>query len=874
MNWFKQLFSRRRLFNDLSEEIQAHLEEKIEELVASGMPRKEATAAARREFGNVTLVEERSREVWQWPSIESFLSDVRFATRTLLKNPGFTIVVVLTFAFSIAANAVNFSLADAMFLRPLPFVPQDRLLVQIHELHSGGYRAPVAPANFLDFQRQSHSFDSMEAYSFIEVNLSGDKAAERLEGARISYGLLRMLGGVPLLGREFVAEENQLPHAAMLSHALWLRRFGGDPRIVGQTIRLDGRPALVVGVMPKSFDFPTGAELWLPLTLDANQWNDRHKVRLSVVAMLKPSVSISEAQTELSGIAAHIEQAYPGRDKLIGARVEDIRNVINGNLTPMFISVMTGAVAFLLLIACVNVAGMQLSRAATRQREVALRTALGASRWRVARQLLTESILLSLLGGIAGLLLARWGILLTASSMPAETARQIAGWDHLRLDLRALAFTMLVATLAGIISGLVPAFGSSKPNLDSALKTGLASVSGHRDGQRLRSLLVATEIALALTLVIGAGLEVKGFRKMLVAVERSAPRSLLTLRVSLPESRYDNAQKRTAYFTQALQKLSALPGVAGAALFTTPPFSNNRTHWEPFATMGQATPPQGQVAVVQSISPVFFSLLKIPLRNGRGFMPSDSREALPVAIVSEKFARTYWPGKDPLGNHLRIGKPEAPGPWLTVIGIADDVEYDWTDNTPEPAIYIPYLQASPAESILAIRTSVDPLGSVPAIRRELASLDPDLPVVDVSTLERSTLAAVAGPLLLGGMMGALGLVALILAAVGVYGVMSFNVAQRTQEIGIRMSLGAERRDVLRLLIGRAAWITLLGVALGLAATLLMSPLLSSFFYGVSPTDPGTYIAVALFLLAVALLASYIPARRAMRVDPMVALRYE
>jgi putative ABC transport system permease protein len=492
----------------------------------------------------------------------------------------------------------------------------------------------------------------------------------------------------------------------------------------------------------------------------------------------------------------------------------------------------------------------------------------------VARQLLTESILLSLLGGIAGLLLARWGILLVASSMPAETARQIAGWDHLRLDVRALVFTMLVATFAGTISGLVPAFGGSKPDLNRALKTGLASVSGHRDSQRLRSLLVATEIALALTLVIGAGLEVKGFRKMLVAAEGFGPRSLLTLRVNLPESRYDSAQKRTAYFVQALQKLSALPGVSGAALFTTPPYSNNRTLWEPFATEGQAEPPQRQAAVVQSVSPVFFSLLKIPLQNGRRFSPSDDREALPVAIVSEKFAHTYWPGKDPLGIHLRIGTPEAAGPWLTVIGIVGDVEYDWTDNTPEPTIYIPYLQAPRAESVLAIRTSLDGLSSIPAIRRELASLDPDLPAFDVSTLERLLLAMIAGPLLLGGMMGALGLVALILAAVGVYGVMSFNVAQRTQEIGIRMSLGAERRDVLRLVIRRSAWITLAGVVAGLVGTLLLSPLLSSFFYGVSPTDPGTYVTVALFLLAVALLASYIPARRATRVDPMVALRYE
>jgi putative ABC transport system permease protein len=874
MKWFTQLFSRRRLYGELSEEIQEHLYEKIEEFVASGMSRKDAAAAARREFGNVTLIEEDSRTVWRWPSVEGLLSDIRYALRQLRKNPGFTGVIVLTFALCIGVNTVNFSLADAIFLRPLRFVPHSDRMVRVAGVHSDGFHFLMAPANFADFQSQSRSFESLEAYIDASRNLGGDSAPERLDAAKVTSGFFRMLGATPLFGREFLPGDYQAGRpAAMLSYNLW-QRLGGDSKIVGQPIRLEGQPTIVVGVMPKSFDFPAATQIWLPLVLEPSDLNDRLTRRLSVAGILKEGVSLRQAQADVSGIAARIGQSYPGPEKLVGADVTAIRDVINGNLTPIFISTMIGAMGFLLLLGCVNVAGMQLSRAAARQHEIALRTALGASRGRVVRQLLTESLLLSFFGGIAGLLAARGGVVLLSAAMPADKARQIAGWNVMRVDSHALLFAVFISALAGLASGLVPSLESSRPSLNHTLKSGATIASSTGRTQRLRSLLVVAEVALALTLVIGAGLEARAFRNTLTIAKSFEPSTLLTIRIELPESRYATPEKQKAYYTAALSKIALLPGVTEAGIFNAEPFSNNGPNWDPFLIEGQAAPLNRQAAVIQNTSPGFFSLLKIPLRGGRDFEPTDRSGTLPVAIVSGRFARAHWPGEDPLGKHLRLGKPESSGPWLTVVGVAGDVQYDWTDDAPEPVIYIPYLQSPSAKSILALRTVVDPLSLTKPLRCELLTLDPDLPVLEMATLERVMLTSMAPLLILGSMMGVIGLVGLILAAVGVYGVMAYNVSQRTQEIGIRISLGAEHPDVLKLVVGRAAWITLLGVTAGLAGTLLMSPLLSSFFFGVSPTDPATYLTVALLLLAVALLASYFPAQRAMRVDPMVALRYE
>jgi predicted permease len=656
MTWFKQLFSRRRLYDDLSEEIHAHLDEKIEELVASGMPRKEAASAARREFGNLMLTEDDSREVWRWPAVEELFSDVRYALRQLRKNPGFTSVIVLTFALCIGVNTVNFSLADAIFLRPLRFVPHSERMVRVAGVHSDGYHFLMAPANFSDFQSQSRSFESLEAYIEASRSLDGNSAPERLDAAKVTSGFFRMLGATPLFGREFSPKEFQAGYpAAMLSYNLWQQRFGGNLNIVGQPIRLEGQPTIVVGVMPKTFDFPAATQIWLPLVLQPSDLNDRLTRRFSVLGILKEGVSLRQAQADLRGIAARIGQSYPGPEKLVGADVTAIRDVINGNLTPLFISTMTGAMGFLLLLGCVNVAGMQLSRAAARQREIALRTALGASRGRVVRQLLTENLLLSFFGGIAGLLAARWGVVLLSAAMPADKARQIAGWNLMRVDSHALLFAIFISALAGLASGLVPSLESSRPSLNHTLKSAATIASSTGRTQRLRSLLVAAELALALTLVIGAGLEVRAFQNTLTIAKSFDPSTLLTIRIELPESHYAAPEKQKAYYTAALSKIALLPGVTEAGIFNAEPFSNNGPNWDPFLIEGQATPLNRQAAVIQNTSPGFFSLLKIPLRM--------------AAISNQPIALAHFPSRlSTRGSLARTGQAKIR--WESIFDLA------------------------------------------------------------------------------------------------------------------------------------------------------------------------------------------------------------
>ena len=804
----------------------------------------------------------------------ALLQDLRYGVRMLRKNPGFTAVAIVTLALGIGANTAIFSVADAIFFNPLPLVHDSNRLIVLVDKWPQFWSSRVAAANFADWKSQSQSFSVMAAYKWQVADLSGDGAPERVEGVRVSPEFFRMLGVKPLLGRTFAAEEEQPGHpAVILSYWLWERRFGGDRRTLGRTLNLNGESFPIVGVMAKEFSYPAPTDLWLPLALTSNQWADRAEESLAVVAKIKPGVTLRHAQAEMSSIASRLSTAYPQTNKQLSVVVAPLRDYINGNLTPAFVLTLMGAVGLLLLLAAANVANLQLTRMTARQREVATRAALGAPRRRLVGQFLTESLLLASLGAGLGIVFAVWGMQWIAQAMPPDIARQIDGWEQIHLNTHVLLFAVAVTTFAGIASGLAPSFQGSKVDLNEALRSSGAMTVAHRS-QRLRGILVAAQVALALILAIGSGLMVKGFHAILAAARGYEPSTLLTLRVSLPKARYAEQKRRVAFLQHALERLDRMPGVTAAGTFTTAPFSNNGTRWENFTIPGRPTSDRQPGAVVQAVSPGYFALVHVSLVRGRDFGYEDSAGSLPVAIVDRKLAENHWPDQDALGKQLKLGKPDSKEPWLTVVGVADDVEYDWTDNQAEPAVYRPFQQAAPADVILALRTPLDASSLVPSAKRELAGLDPDLPVTDAKTLEQVMVESMAGILEIGGMMSALGLIALVLAAGGVYGVMAYAVTQRTQELGIRMALGATRNDVLKLMVRQGAILALVGLSAGLGGAFATGRLISGFFYGVSPTDPATFVTVSLVVISVALLACYLPARRATKVDPMVALRYE
>ena len=882
MSFFKPLLSLKRYLlrkktaeRDLDAELRAHLDLLTEEKLRAGFSSEDAHRAARIELGGIEQVKEEVRSARPGFWLEMLWQDLRFAARMLRKNSGFSAVVVLTLALGIGANTAVFSVADVIFFQPVPSVKEPERLKVVHEILPDGSCCAIPPKSYQELKLDRQLFVQTAAYTWTEASLTGDPLPERIEGAKISAEFFQMFGARFARGRDFLPEEFQPGRpVAILSYGFWQTHFGGDQKIVGRALRLNDAQTTIVGVTASDFDFPAGMQFWMPLAMSAEDWNRTSPGQLHMLGMLPPDGTESRAQSEATVIAARLEGEYPPTGRKLILQLLSFRVQVNGNLTPIFTMTLMGAAAFFLLIACTNVANLLLARGLARRREITLRAALGARPGRVMRQLLTEIVLLAVLGALLGLLFAKMGLVLLASGMPAETARQIAGWSRMGLDQRSLLFGSSVTLLVALLCGVVPAIQSARPKLSECLKAGGATSSSELGSRKLRSAFVCAQIALALVLLVGGGLMVKGFANMLGDARSFEPKTLLTVHVDLRGPRYEDAQRRRAFFAQALQRLSAMPGVISASLFTTPPLSNNDTIWCDFSISGQPTREHEHHTVLQNVSPNFFQTMHLALREGRELTDGDSESSMPVAVVSEKLARLYWPGKHSVGEHIKLGLPDSKQPWLTIAGVVSDVEYDWTDNAPEKAIYVPYRQAPPTFTYIALRTTGDPRGLTDAVRHQLAGLDPALIVSDARTLERLLFGSLGGPLEIGGMMAALGFIGLCVATVGVYGVMAYVVSQRTQEIGIRMVLGASRTAILRHMLAHGTWLALIGTGIGLAGAVLLTRLVSGFFYGVQPTDAATFVTMSLLLTVAALVACYIPARRATRVDPMVALRYE
>ena len=781
---------------------------------------------------------------------------------------------MLALGLGIGANTAIFSLINAFLLRPMPYRDSERLVwVQQNILKSGAAGA-VAYPDFVEWKRQNHVFAELAAIQFDQFNVTGPEEAERILGARVSAGFFPLLGVSPTRGRAFLPEEDSPGgnRVVILSQGLWQRRFGSQPDILGQALTLNGTSYTIVGIMPADFRFPPTCELWTPLALDVNRagWGNHF---LAAIAGLKPGVGLGKAQAEMATIARRLEQQYPDSNAGWGVTVVPLHEFLVRESRPALFTLLV-AVVFVLLIACANVANLLLARAAARTKEIAIRLALGAGRFRIIRQMLTESVLVSMLGGAVGLLLALWGTRLLATAMPFY----LLSLQTVRIDGYVLAFTLLISVLTGLIFGLAPALQVSKGALNETLKEGgRRSAPGGSRG-RLRGILVVSEVALALMLLVGAGLLMKSFARLQQVNPGFRSEKVLTMEMSLPPARYSKPFQRAAFYRQLLEKIATLPGVQSAGAVTQLPLGG-RSSTRAFAIEGRPAPPPGQGERIGAghrvVTPGYFRAMSIPLRRGRQFTDQDAEGAPGVVLINETMARRWWPNEDPLGKRIALyTSPQTVGPWLQIVGIVGDVKHRGLAAEIDPEMYLPHMQTFSAAMFVAVRTVADPASMAAAVRAQVRALDRDLPVSSIRTMEKVLADAVAQPRLRVWLLGGFAALALILAVMGLYGVISYSVTQRTHELGVRMALGAQTPDLLRLVVAQGMLVTLIGLGIGLAGAFALTRLLASLLFSVSATDAAIFTAVPLLLALVALAATAIPARRAARLDPMTALRYE
>jgi putative ABC transport system permease protein len=806
--------------------------------------------------------------------MDKLLSDVRYAFRNLIKRPAFTLIAVATLALGISANSAIFSAINALLLKPLPFQNEDRVMAIWDKNPSRGVEHnEVTMANYLDWKEQNQTFDQLALYRWWSANVTGVDTPERVQGFLVTSNFLDSVGTKPLLGRGFLEEENQpgKDAVAVLSYGLWQRRFGGDPNIVNKQITLNSISRTVIGVMPPRFNFPKGAEIYAPIALTPELKKNRGSHSYYVIGRLKSGVTSEAAQADIDTIAGRLEKQYPEENTGLGATVVPIlQDTVRFYDRALWI--MLAAVGFVLLIACANVANLTLARASSRQKELALRAALGASRWRIVRQLLTESVIVALIGGSIGVMFAFWGIDLLRGANPGEAAKYAPGWDQLGINAPVLLFTIALSVCSGLIFGLIPALQVSKPNLNDALKEGGRQSGG--GSSRLRSSLVVFEIALSLILLVGAGLLTRSFMSLVKTDPGFKPDHLITANLVLPGVKYKDDAQRSAFYTDLVNRVQSVPGIQSAAMVNYIPLGGANSS-DAFLVEGQPEPAPGQEneGRYRVCSPDYFETMGITVLKGRAFTAQDKAGAVPVAIVNEAMARKYWSNADAIGRRFRFYGPVERNPWIEIVGIVKDVRHDL--NTPiTPDFFLPHAQDSWNAMVLVARTQNDPASMAAAIRQQVWAIDKDQPVYDIKTMDEVRSLSVTLYSFSSVMLTIFAGVALVLAAVGIYGVMAFAVTQRTQEIGIRMALGAQSPDVLKLVLKHGMTMALLGVGSGLIGAWLLTRFMTKLLVGVTSTDLLTFSVVTFTLLVAALLACYLPARRATKVDPLVALRYE
>jgi len=811
--------------------------------------------------------------------MNTLLKDIRYGVRSLLKHPGFTAIVILTLAVGIGASSAIFSVVNTVLLRPLPYRQAERIVV-VQELDPSGKRVQVTPANFLDWRAQNTVFEQLAAILTRPSNLALADQAERLDLAMTSANFFSVFGTEPARGRFFIPSDEQAGHApiAVISHGLWQRRFGGDESLIGKPITLDGNSYTVVGIAPAGFQYPDKTDVWIPpfkLAPTMNERQDPTQVRgfgmLAAVGLLKPGVPLTQAASEMQTITARLRQQYPETNNRRFNRVVSLHTHLVGETGPMLL-LLFGAVGFVLLIACANVANLLLASAATRQREMAIRTALGASRLRVMRQLLTESFLLALAGGAIGLLLALWGVALMTRLLPRDFPRLA----EINLDWRVLGFTLLASVLTGILFGLAPALQISKTDVQESLKESGRGTSGSLRHHRLRSMLIVGEVALSVVLLVGAGLLFRSFMQLQAVNAGFTPQQVLTLRLSPAGSNYKLDADYIKFYEGVIQRVSAIPGVQAVGAINTLPLDKGPTAGFQIEGRPPLTKDKWPGGNYRTVSTDYFRAMNIPIVQGRAFNDRDTETAPLVMIVNQALANRDFPNESAVGKRISLGNTDAKGQpvWWEIVGVAADVRSIELREPAIPEFYLSGLQDSFANMFVVVRTTVEPTAVAASVRAAAADVDKSAAVSDIKTMEHIVNEAVTQPRFNLFLLGLFSCIALLLSAAGIYGVTAYSVTQRTHEFGIRMALGAQVGDVLKMILRQGMLLISVGIGLGLLASFALTRLLRTLLYGVSVTDPATFVGITVLLTFVALVACYVPARRATKVDPLVALRYE
>lgn len=817
--------------------------------------------------------------------MHTLIQDLQYAFRMLFKNPAVTCVAVLTLAVGIGANSAIFSVVDVLVFRPSPFERLDRIMTlsMVQDGHPDEQEA-ISPSDFQDWQEQNTVFEKMAAFTVSNVNITGIGDPEYVAGAAVSEHFFDILGVEAEHGRLFLPGENEPGNdrVAVISHELWQQRYSEDPGFIGNSLSLNGKNTVVVGILPADYRYPIDQDLWTPLAMTTDQMADRSSRTIGALALLSDTSSKEEAQTVMTTIVSRIAQTYPDTHKGWNVYIQSLREQMGDEITEAFSYTLFGAVIFVLLLACANVMNLQLARATGRHKEIAIRTALGANQWRVIRQLLIESLVLSAIAGSLGILVAYWGIDMIKPTLPQELHKYVPMWSHMGIDGRVLAFTTSIAVLTGLVSGLAPAIQSARPNLNESLTDSSRGSSGGTKRSRMRSSLVVSEVAIALVLLVGASLMIQGFVSFLDKDLGFKRENLLTMRITLPETKYNEPHLITSFYQQAYERLSTVPGVrsVGGANYL---HADNSWDMIPTEIEGRAAldPTEAPRINRHIVSPGYLTTLQVSLVRGRLIAESDNIESQPVAVISESMARRHWPDGNPIGHRIKVdGKPSVDGtvpiggPWRTVVGVVQDATYFWFDDRANATVYLPALQVPRLWMNVVLRTAGDPLATVNAARSQIADLDPEQAVAEIKSMERIIANRLSGVRLGAILMGVFSVMALILAGVGIYSVMAYSVAQRTHEIGIRMAIGAGQKSVLTMILRQALILSGIGLAIGLPISYGLSSLVMS---GIGPAmefNSWTFVVFTVLLIFIAAAASAIPAIRATRIDPMIALRYE
>jgi len=885
MGW-RHWFRRADRVAESAEELQFYLDAETEDNIARGMPPEEARTAARRKLGNPALIREDVYRMNSLGFLETAWQDIRYSLRTMRKSPLFTLTAVFTLALGIGGNAAVFSMIRTILLKPLDYSNADRLVqFMSDDPKQSGRDNTFTQRQFDEMKTEMHSFSGLGVYLDLPENmtLSGNGEPKAIQGARVSANFLHILGVRPLMGRSFVPDEEKPggPAVVMISADLWKTRFSGNPKVIGKAITLNSTPYTIIGVLPEGFSFPfTQMDVWVTKPSEWSALPSRYWYITSWLigfGRLRPGTTIEQASAELNLASHRYAMAHSDRNEIESMRLVWLKDRLVTNVRPT-LWILFGVVGFVMLIACANVAGLLLARASSRSREFAVRTALGAPRARLIRQLLVESVVLSLISGLLGLMLAKWAL----SSMAQISALNLPGVGDIQLDGVVVEFTIALSAITGVLFGLFPSFRVSRPNLaDELRESGATAGRGASARPRViavstRGLLVVGQVALSIILLIGAGLLMKSFARLQDVDPGLQPANLLTAKIALSPVRYDTGEKRLAFISEATQRVNSIPGVRDSAIAMSLPTTRwLRTNIQIEKQPWEVDPEKWPVVQIQSVTPGYFRTLEIPIERGREFAERDNSFGAPaVVIINESFARRFWPayplGPDPVGQHMREGADRTG--WMEIVGIVANVHEGSLAMDPLPEFYIPCVIHPPQTAYLAVRTGGDPHGYINAVRKQVQTIDRDEPLSDIKTVDEVLDATLGQRRLTMLLLGSFAGMALLLAVIGLYGVIAYSVSQRTQELGIRRALGAQQGDILRLVMSQALGLTLAGIVIGIAGAFALTRVMRNLLFQVSATDPATFVGIAFLFLFVALAASYVPARRAARIDPMAALR--